>query len=165
MPIHKCKICQNEFYVKPIHEKMGWGIFCSIECKKFGTRERKVTHCFVCGKIIYKTASQMRRSKSGKFFCGKSCQTKWRNVEYSGKKHLGWKGGQSIYRKIMLKSGLKTECMLCKKIDLRILAVHHIDQDHSNFKLENLAWLCHNCHYLIHHDKLEKQRFLGTLKA
>lgn len=164
MPIHKCKICFNEFYVKPVHERMGWGVFCSRVCKKIGTRIRESVNCFVCDKLIHKTKSQVGHSKSGKFFCSKSCQTKWRNVEYSGKKHLGWKGGVSIYRKIMLKSGKKTECLLCHRTDSRILAVHHVDQNHSNLKLENLAWLCHNCHYLIHHDKLEKQRFLSVLK-
>ncbi len=164
MSIHKCKICNNDFYVKPSHEKIGWGIFCSRYCKKFGTRTRKETNCYVCNKVIYKTMSQISRSKSGKYFCGKSCQTKWRNVEYSGKKHLGWKGGQTIYRKIVLKSGLKAECLLCHKVDSRILVVHHIDQDHSNLNIKNLVWLCHNCHYLIHHDKLEKRRFLSFVK-
>ncbi len=164
MIIHKCKICQNEFFVKPSHARMGWGIFCSKECKKFGTRVRKSVNCFVCNKVISKTNSQIEHSKSGKLFCGKSCQTKWRNTEYSGEKHLGWKGGQSIYRKVMLKSDIKTECGLCHKTDQRILAVHHIDQDHSNLDINNLAWLCHNCHFLVHHDKLEKQRFLNTRK-
>jgi predicted HNH restriction endonuclease len=42
--------------------------------------------------------------------------------------------------------------------------VHHIDKDRTNNTLKNLAWLCHNCHYLVHHDKLEMQRFLKSLK-
>lgn len=164
MPIHKCIVCHNDFYVKPIHERKGWGIFCSRDCKKIGTQKRKTLNCFICNKLIYKTASQIEHSKSGNYFCGKSCQTKWRNVEYSGNKHLGWKGGLSVYRKIMLKSGSRTECALCHKTDPRVLAVHHIDQNHSNLMLGNLVWLCHNCHYLIHHDKLEKQRFMGILR-
>ncbi len=165
MAIGTCKICKNEFYTKPSHVKMGWGIFCSRKCKNTGSQERKIIPCFTCGKLLFKTASQIKRSKSGKSFCNKSCQTKWRNTVFSGKNHMGWKGGQTMYRKILQKSNKKTECVLCGKNDMRILAVHHIDQNHSNFTLENLVWLCHNCHYLVHHDKLEKLRFLKVIKT
>lgn len=164
MTINICKICCNEFYAKPSHVKNGWGIFCSRKCKNIGTRVRKPINCFVCNKLVYKTKSQIKRSKSGKLFCGKSCQTKWRNVKYSGNMHSSWKGGQSLYRKIILKSGTPAQCILCRKKDFRILVVHHIDHNHSNINSENLVWLCHNCHYLVHHDKLEKQRFLSILK-
>jgi len=159
MAINKCKICNNDFYTKPSHIKKGWGKFCSRKCSNKGLRSRKQINCYVCNILLYKTSSQMARSKSKKFFCGKSCQTKWRNKEYSGNRHLGWRGGQSLYRKIMMKSNILPACLLCNKKDIRILAVHHIDKDHSNTKISNLAWLCHNCHYLAHHDKLEKQRF------
>jgi 5-methylcytosine-specific restriction endonuclease McrA len=165
MPIRTCKICPNEFYVKPSHDEKGWGVFCSRVCKHLGTQKRKILNCFVCAKIIHKTLSQMRRSKSQKFFCGKSCQTKWRNVEFSGERHLGWKGGQSLYCKILLESHIQIKCIMCSKKDLRILAVHHIDENRSNSSLNNLMWLCHNCHYLVHHDKLEKQRFDDILKS
>ena len=163
MPTHKCKICQNKFYVKPSHVKNGLGIFCSRSCKNKEAQDRKVFNCFVCNKLVYKTLSQIKRSKSSKFFCGKSCQTKWRNIEYSGNRHAGWKGGMSIYRKMMLESETLIKCRICNQKDLRILAVHHIDQDHSNTNLNNFEWLCHNCHYLVHHDKLEKQRFNRSL--
>ena len=165
MAIAKCKICGNSFYIKPAHIKAGWGIFCSRECKHVGTRIRKPVNCFICNRLVYKTQSQINRSKSGKSFCGKSCQTKWRNVLYSGHKHLGWKGGRSTYRKVMLKSKKETQCILCKKEDFRVLVVHHVDQNHSNFDVTNLVWLCHNCHFLAHHDKLAKQRLPSILKA
>ncbi len=44
------------------------------------------------------------------------------------------------------------------------MAVHHIDEDHNNNELGNLAWLCHNCHHLVHHDNVERQRFLALIK-
>jgi hypothetical protein len=163
MPINKCLICKNSFYARPSLIKKGWGIFCSLNCKKIGTSKKEAVNCYVCGEIIFKTQSQLEHSKSNKFFCSKSCQTRWRNVEYSGKKHSGWNGGQSIYRKKLIRSNLKPECLMCKITDLRVLAVHHIDNDHSNSDLNNLAWLCHNCHYVVHHDKLEKQRFSRLL--
>jgi predicted HNH restriction endonuclease len=42
-------------------------------------------------------------------------------------------------------------CVLCKVSDKRILAVHHKDNNRKNNKVENLVWLCHNCHILVHH--------------
>ncbi len=164
MAINKCKICSNQFYVKPSHISMGWGVFCSRECKHFGTRMRRAVNCFICDRLIYKTRSQLSRSISGKYFCSKSCQAKWRNVEYSGSKHLGWKGGQSTYRKIMIKNNRDSKCLLCNTNDTRILAVHHLDKNHSNLNPNNLIWLCHNCHFLVHRDKLESRRLLSILR-
>ena len=54
-------------------------------------------------------------------------------------------------------------CNFCRVSDARILAVHHIDGNRENNKLENLAWLCHNCHYLVHHFDQEKRKFMEML--
>jgi hypothetical protein len=101
-------------------------------------------------------------SKSKKYFCSKSCQTRWRNsMIYIGENHPNWKnGGARHYRDILRRSRQKEICGLCKTTDKRILAVHHIDHNHANNKLENLAWLCHNCHYLIHHHPDEHQKLM-----
>lgn len=158
-----CKTCKNSFLARDSHVSRGWGIFCSAKCKHIGMRNRTTKYCYICDEILYRTNTQVKNSKSGKFFCSKSCQTKWRNSVYSGSKHLGWKDGFSTYRKDLLRSGVLQICALCKEKDLRVLAVHHLDENHSNNSLENLLWLCHNCHYLVHHDKLEKLRFEDTI--
>ncbi len=158
-----CKTCANKFFARDSHIERGWGMFCSLKCKHVGMRVRIVKNCFICDKVLFKTKSKIKNSKSGKFFCSKSCQTKWRNSVYSGPKHLGWKNGFSTYRKDLLQSNILRICTLCHEKDERVLAVHHIDENHSNNSLENLAWLCHNCHYLVHHDSVEKQRLLKAL--
>jgi hypothetical protein len=160
--ITHCKICKLEFYSKPSHIKKGWGIYCSIRCKSIGTciKRQKVT-CFICKKSILRTALQIKHSKSGKFFCNKSCQTKWRNKEFSGQKHLSWKDGKSMYRKILRKSSIPLVCTLCGEKDKRVLAVHHIDKNRKNSEIKNLVWLCHNCHSLVHYDRVEGQMFLA----
>lgn len=119
--------------------------------------------CHSCSKEVYKTPTQIKRSKSKKYFCSKSCQTKWRNTQYVGDRHKNWKDGYSRYRKILLGSSTQKVCLLCKENDVRVLAVHHIDQDHTNQRIENLAWLCHNCHHLVHHDSVSKQKFSKVL--
>jgi 5-methylcytosine-specific restriction endonuclease McrA len=121
--------------------------------------------CDVCGTETYKAQKALNGSKSGKFFCGKSCQTKWRNKFYSGNRHPNFKEGAYAYRTILKHTGAEQICALCGIKDRRVLAVHHIDLDHSNNVPANLAWLCHNCHFLVHHDKLEKRRFSDILKS
>ncbi|MFA6463869.1 MAG: HNH endonuclease signature motif containing protein, partial [Candidatus Paceibacterota bacterium] len=94
-------------------------------------------------------------------FCSKSCQTRWRNTEYKGEKHLMWKGGLNIdYRKIIINSDFVEMCGLCGCEDKRILVVHHIDKNRKNCNITNLAWLCHNCHHLVHFDKAKQEEFL-----
>ncbi len=155
-----CKICKTKFNSRPSHVKKGWGIYCSINCKSKGTRVRQKTFCFICNKELLKTISQMNHSKSKKFFCNKSCQTKWRNTQFIGQKHSNFKHGNKSYQSILKRHKILQICNFCGEKDVRVLATHHIDENHKNNVLENLTWLCHNCHLLVHYDKVEKQRFL-----
>lgn len=163
MPIQICKFCSTSFYSKPNWVKRGYGIYCSAKCQHLGAKNGKVVRCYVCDKEVYRALRALVNSKSGKYFCGKSCQTRWRNAEYIGPKHANWKHGGACYKSILTRHKVFKECVLCKTTNARVLAVHHIDEDHSNNRLENLSWLCHNCHHLVHYDSVEKRRFL-TLK-
>ncbi len=155
MPQVNCKICRKEFYVKPSFLKRGWGKYCSIPCHRIGSRTGKFLTCSVCGKEIWRTPKDLRCSKSGKFFCSKSCQTLWRNKLFSGPKHPNWHGGKFIdYRGILLKTSKKPICKLCSNNDTRVVVAHHIDKNHENHHSSNLIWLCHNCHYLVHNYKI-----------
>ena len=155
-----CKICNTRFYPRPSNVRKGWGIYCSRNCKNIGTRVRHKAFCFICNKELLKTATQLRHSKSGKFFCNKSCQTKWRNSEFVGPKHANFKDGKNSYQSILKRYKIKQICNYCGERDVRVLATHHIDENHKNNNVKNLIWLCHNCHSLVHYDNVEKQKFL-----
>lgn len=155
MPRLPCTVCKNEFYAKPAHIRSGWGKYCSKECQYKGQRTGMVVLCTVCGKGTYRNRTEQTRTKSGKFFCGKSCQTTWRNTQYSGERHRNWVTGKASYRATLLRSEQAQLCSRCKITDSRVLAVHHRDKNRDNNALSNLMWLCHNCHYLVHHDKTE----------
>ena len=150
MPIRKCKICGREFYVKPSRLKRGEGKFCSKKCQFEGQKKGKFVNCEVCGKKIWKRLHELKHSKSGKFFCSKSCQTKWRNKIFSGPKHPFWEGGIRVYRKILIENGIKPVCARYGLKDERVLTVHHLDRNRKNNSVKNLVWLCLNCHYLVH---------------
>jgi predicted HNH restriction endonuclease len=64
--------------------------------------------------------------------------------------------GRYSYRSVLTRNGITKVCNSCKTKDERILAVHHIDKDKFNNSLENLVWLCHNCHFLVHHYEDKK---------
>ncbi len=160
MPVVACQVCSIKFYVKPNRLTKGWGKYCSNECKHSDLRTGMLVSCDICAKRIYKSLKEQRRSKSGKFFCSKSCQSIWRNSVYTGRNLANWKGGMSSYRDIMRRAKIKPVCARCKNDDSRVMAVHHKDKDRKNNSITNLIWLCHNCHYLVHHHKSEAKNFL-----
>ncbi len=164
MPYTDCTICNSKFYAKPRHLKIGWGKYCSNACKYEGQRTGFFVSCKTCFAQIRKTPKDIRHSKSGNFFCNKSCQTIWRNKHYSEVKHPTWKNGINAYRSILLRRGGLVQCLRCGNDDKRILIVHHLDKNRTNNNLSNLVWLCPNCHMLIHRDKVEMKNFMLSIK-
>ena len=150
MPRVKCKICDSEFYVKPSHQRLGYGKYCSLDCRSKSQKRGKNVNCEICGEKIWKSPKELERSKSGLFFCSKTCQTKWRNTIFAGENHANWKHGEASYRQRLINSNREIKCEKCGITDLRVLSAHHIDKDRNNNELENLKWLCLNCHHLEH---------------
>ena len=153
MPIVKCKICSKEFYVKPSHQKLGWGKYCSIACRSKSQVKGQFVECSICHTKTYRRLSKLSHSLSHKFFCSKSCQTIWRNSQYIEDKSKNWKNGKQAYRNILKRNGIPPACAICGITDIRILNAHHKNHDRNVNNIHNLVWLCLNCHYLVHHDK------------
>lgn len=163
MPTVSCRQCSASFYVKPNRLARGWGKYCSNDCKNAGFKTGSLLPCATCKKPTYKNKLEQTRSKSGKYFCSKSCQTVWRNSElYVGSKHTNWTNGESSYRDILRRANIPMICTKCRTRDKRILAVHHKDKNRQNNDITNLTWLCHNCHFLVHHYKSEAGGFLSV---
>lgn len=158
-----CSKCFKRFSIKPSRLKDGYKKYCSRSCAHSSTRLGKDVTCHACETTVYKSLKAISGSKSGTFFCTKSCQTIWRNKIYVREKHANWKGGHSSYRELLLRSDTSPTCALCDAADVRILAAHHIDEDRSNNTIENLAWLCHNCHHLVHHHGDEHKKFMAAI--
>lgn len=160
MPIVNCKICSKEFYIKPNRLKRGWGKYCSNKCSYEGQKTGGLFVCQTCGKQVYRGLKNQARSQSGKYFCNKTCQTRWRNSIYVGKNHSNWRGGTGSYRDILRRTKATQICARCKNNDRRVLIVHHIDRNRSNNAVSNLTWMCHNCHFLVHHYENEAKKFV-----
>ncbi len=162
--LRNCSICKKEFKTKPYHIRRGHGKFCSRLCHYRSMKTGKIVNCGTCGKELYRIPRRLQISKSKKYFCNKSCQTLWRNQIYFGPRHKSWKGGlsSSAYTTVLNRTGRAKVCEVCGTKDERIIAVHHKDRNRSNNIPDNLAWLCHNCHFLVHHYDVGRDR--GLLK-
>lgn len=165
MPRVNCLLCGKEFYARPSNVLSGWGKYCSSRCQYQSFRTGVTKKCFTCGRDVYLSLTRLSHSTSKKYFCDKTCQTKWRNKEFSGLKSKKWKDGISTYRDAMLNSSRLKKCFLCKEKDFRVLVVHHIDENRKNFKMDNLVWLCHNCHHLVHFNKVTRLRLIRVLQT
>ena len=153
MPDVFCGICKKAFYTKPNWIRKGWGKYCSTRCRSQAQFNGKKISCSTCQKRIYRSKSSLKKSKSGKYFCCKKCQTFWRNSYFRREKHKNWRGGVQVYRQILQESGVVIECVVCKIRTIQILTAHHKDHNRKNNDISNLLWLCLNCHYLVHHNK------------
>lgn len=159
MPFVNCRICKISFYAKPSWIKNGCGKYCSRICSSSGRKTGKIIPCFLCGKDTYRQLKAIKNSKSGKNFCSKGCALKWHNYEFKENNHGNWKSGEFAYKRILQRSGIKAKCLLCGTSDSRIICVHHVDRNRKNNKLENLSWLCRNCHHLVHKYKDAANKF------
>jgi len=71
--------------------------------------------------------------------------------KHEGEKNGRFKQGQRIYRKLAL-NHFGHKCRLCGKEEK--VCVHHIDGNRLNNKLNNLMVVCYDCHWAIHHKKV-----------
>jgi hypothetical protein len=103
-------------------------------------------------------------SNSRSFFCSVICSNQWLGSKKRDKNHPNWINGRSVYKNLLKRTDVAVVCKLCGEKDIRVLAVHHIDKNRENNTLANLAWLCLNCHFLVHHHTRESGKLTDVLK-
>lgn len=150
----QCLWCNNPFLTYPSEIKKGGGKFCSRSCAR--TYRNTYDNPSKCDEVRAKI-SQNHADVSGE-----------KNPMYMrrGEKAPQYIDGRNsfkgeTYRKILLASGRKQECEVCKTTDK--LSVHHIDGNHKNNALDNLTWVCYKCHNVVKHNypRDERGRFCG----
>lgn len=156
MPIVECLVCSKERYTKPRDIKRGFGKYCSNSCKFEARKTGKYLDCPSCGLKVYRGLADIKKSKSGLFFCSRSCKATYFNkTNVFGKcreEHPNWVNGGTAYRKYALDVyGLscfsKEDCPLVNvSLPKFMYEVDHIDNDHSNNDINNLQVLCVWCH-------------------
>lgn len=156
----QCIVCGKEYeitlqrYNQKIKENTAF--YCSSECRSH--KGSFLCKCANCGKEIWKTKSQIERSKSGNVFCSSSCSTSFNNHFKTGENHPRYTGNS--YRKKAF-DVYEHKCAVCGwSEDEDILEVHHKNDRHEDNDIENLVILCPTCHkYLTLHKKKLTQDF------
>ena len=149
-----CIICKKEISIKESHAKRGWGKYCSKKCQVKAQKKGKWVNCNHCGKKIYRTPRDFKKSRGKRFFCSVRCHCSWENKNRRcGENAPNWLNGQTVYRRLLKRHRKQERCSKCGINDKRVLVVHHRDSDRKNNKPENLEWLCRNCHYIVHLNK------------
>lgn len=154
--IINCKHCNKEFDCENkrynYSRKNNKNIFCSAIC--YNSYKKEINNvkqnCAKCGKEVIRHKSQLSKSKTGNLYCNTSCAVSNNNKLFkTGSNHPNYKNAGSRYRN---KALLHYDhiCMDCGNDDYDVLEVHHIDQDRSNNKLDNLCVICANCHLKRH---------------
>ncbi len=147
----KCRICHKLLWVKKAHAKKGWGKYCSKKCQGKAQVNGRSIPCEHCGKVVYRTPKDFRRSRSKKFFCSKRCHCIWENRHKRyGPNAPNWISGEKSYKAVLIRAKIIRQCSSCGLKDQRVLVVHHKDRNRKNNGVKNLEWLCMNCHYLEH---------------
>jgi len=108
------------------------------------SREKIVGFCEVCGTKIERSKSQWDRAKH--HVCSNSCLGIFRRKDITqvSRSHLRIK---------MLQSGIQPACVICGHDHIWNLQVHHkqfVCMEGAN-KLDNLQWMCKNCHGDLHY--------------
>ena len=151
-----CEHCGEEFISRTYSNKKNIK-FCSPSCAysekvKQGNTE---TICSQCGCSFYKKNSSLTNSKSGLFFCTRSCKDKGQkltsNIQEIWPDHYGT-GYKALIDII--------KCKVCGIEDHWKLSIHHIDGNHFNNVINNLEVVCFNCHSTRHSKILRGIRVL-----
>ena len=67
--LHRCLICNAEFFIPVSRHNRGYGKWCSRKCyNQYNKNKYEILHCLVCNKII---KSPKRRKRT---FCSSSCR-------------------------------------------------------------------------------------------
>lgn len=150
-----CRQCGKTFLIHNCYLKRGQGKFCSISC---GVTFRNL-HDNPSSRVeVREKISKNHADVSGENnpMYGKSGELAPCYIDGRSK----FKG--ETYRKILLAAGIKPICEICGSVEW--LHVHHKDGNHKNNNINNLAWLCVNCHNTVAHkyERDEKGRFISA---
>lgn len=120
------------------------------ECsKEKRASNRIIIICDYCGKEFFRSPSKIQNSKSGLQFCCRECKDAAQRIEnnFEAIWPSHYKNGEQVHYRKLAFQNYDYKCAVCGwDEDKDILEVHHIDEDRSNNKLNNLIILCPICH-------------------
>lgn len=161
-PIAKtqCHYCNKTFMAQIRYLNNGEAKYCSRSCasssyNKTRAKPKPNVKCAWCDKQFYKTASRIKASKSGLFFCCREHKDLAQRIDGIKAIHPDhYTDGRFVYRNKAF-NNKEPKCEKCGySRHKECMQVHHIDHDRENNDLSNLQILCLICH-TEHHLGLE----------
>lgn len=149
-----CLHCREKFVKEDYCIKLFPKHFCCRKClSNFNSAAKKngkwVT-CNVCGKETYRTQYSLNLSKTGLFFCSRTCAAirQKAHPELGVTNYLGQTGlGTHPGRTVATFTYGEAKCEVCGYNRYpELIDAHHIDENSKNHAPENLIWLCRMCH-------------------
>lgn len=104
----------------------------------FGPIVKHTKVCECCGSTFYIEGRLKSKAVQQARFCSRAC---------ANNRQAWWNDNATHYRTIAFQNW-KQECAICG-FD-KIVAVHHIDENHDNNDPHNLIPLCPNHHEMVH---------------
>lgn len=134
--------------------------FCSLRCsaicngrKRSNALKTPNCKCAYCEKPIYKSPTKLAQSKHNLHFCcreHKDLAQRLNGITELHPPHYGNGKDHSRYR-ALAKQNFEQKCARCNyNLHPEILQVHHKDRNRENNTIENLEYLCPNCHETEH---------------
>lgn len=104
-----CDACSATFAVakkyitfRETHGTKKCGTYCSVTCRRVGSRKGNVVACSQCDTLLYRKPHHIKQSKSGRQFCNQSCAARFNNAN----KQSGYRRSQL---EIFIEQQLKIE--------------------------------------------------------
>lgn len=148
-----CDYCGQEFEYIKRHENRNRHFFCSRECS-YKFKEKKVTvECDWCGRTLLRKQSDVKRNNNN--FCSFDCYRDYKNFVEEGS-YNQTTDGKAVYRRVYeVAHGVKLHSNN---------EIHHIDGDHTNNSIENLALMSKSEHSKIHSTEKERDKYGRFIK-
>jgi 5-methylcytosine-specific restriction endonuclease McrA len=114
---------------------------------------------------------KMSEEKKGKRSYNENQFKRQQEKTPKGHKHPNWNGGSSKFPypfefnkhlKEEIKKRDNHSCKICGK-ETQKLAIHHIDYDKNNIKMENLTALCYSCHSKTNYNRQNWISFFSNM--
>lgn len=157
----KCKHCQNQFEYSSASEKANHSRWCLDNEKRLETQNlkraqaRSLDHrlgviqsfevsCYVCSSTLIVKEREKQFPSKEKYFCSRSCANSCGGKAKSKKHHTD----DSVKYTTVAWRYHKRKCCVCE--ETKIVAVHHLDENHSNNDPKNLVPLCPTHHQYMH---------------
>ena len=146
----KCKHCKKEYDFATKSQKANHSRWCIKNPKRntwnksqgtisrYGEIKEFEVECLCCSTKLKVSEREKLHPQKEKYYCSRSC---------ANNRQEWWKDNASHYRTIAFQHWA-CECAICG-FD-KIVAIHHIDEDHFNNNPKNLIPLCPNHHEMVH---------------